>query len=577
MSVIELKCISVTRDKKDNSIISAYLTDGNNYHEIMKNDIKDKLAKGVWKIDSLFLTKDGRLYEKSKDTLISDYEESCRKLGYEPFKLEKVENDYIIVDFPNDKSHLLFPNFATALNIPSGYLKNKSIPNNKNNQENKVNTVLMSSNDSSLIIIKDLKEIKNLINKLGNVVISSDELIKGKLDDINSLIGDFSSLEDNLNDKIVNNLNEIKSFIEVSGLETLKLKENLSPILEQISDESYRIYLNSSNSQDKKVTFSKEPCFVTKDKYICSSESVYNDYIKRNRLDTFVLPYSYIDSLTKFYKEYEAFYDNCDIIFKKRNENELNDILSLMNKVTPFKHLLTFGKDATNMIGSVCEPVSSVTKAFSSGFFALNSLTDLKLDFDKSSKLRKLRNECYDIFHEPNTLSYLFDINDKYIIRYMCEYYYLYKNNGSKKKLSNFEFCDLFSYYEEYSNSALSVLCDEFKKRLAITYIITNKIMDREDLDIGLSLLPNLDIKALSENNLSNIGIFSQSLLESFKTLYYTVYMNVWFTLLLIVGFKPIFAKNQIIDIIVDSNDLSLYVLDKNDLKTLSFDLRDYS
>lgn len=53
--------------------------------------------------------------------------------------------------------------------------------------------------------------------------------------------------------------------------------------------------------------------------------------------------------------------------------------------------------------------------------------------------------------------------------------------------------------------------------------------------------------------------------------------MLIWYSLLLVSGFKPNYAKLEIIDKMVNLYDLELYNLDLNDIKSLSFDLRDYN
>lgn len=500
---IDLKCIEIKRGK-DGSIFSAFLSDGNKTLEVSKEEIKIKLLKGYWKIDKLYLTSDNRLLERVKDTLISDYEESCKTLGIEPFKIIKVDNDYIIVDFPKNKNNLVVPDFVTRVYI------DKRIGNSSNNVEvnqnkNLVSTFYSSSKEESFrkideihLLLKsiyngkvdlnqniksDIKKLENLLNEYLTKNISSEEEIKDKLDDVESLIQEFKDSELESDKELLKYLNEAKFVLQDTGVKVLELKSSLTPLFSNMQEEYIDLVQNSDlkikNRKNLIDNLPKDAALVlSKSDYICLNENIYNSYLKNKRLNFFVVSYDKLECLADYYLYYEKMYDDFNLILKQRNSDEIQDIVRLLNTTSPIKHVCSFASHSIDTVSNLFFNENKVPKLFSNFIDSASSGIDVYSDVRKQLKLRKLRNECNNIFAVPENLQELFDINDKEVIKYLSEYYYV----SYFGKYDNLDYNDLFHFYHisHKSNNNFTLLSEEERKRIAISYIITNKIMDKK-------------------------------------------------------------------------------------------------
>lgn len=109
--------IQVNRDKHDEIISCIVRQDATGViKEFKKDDVKKYIGSNVWKVDRLFLSTDGKLRVREKDTLIDDYIDACKLIGIEPLSIQKQGNEYIVYDIPKCKN-IQIPGFVTKLYV----------------------------------------------------------------------------------------------------------------------------------------------------------------------------------------------------------------------------------------------------------------------------------------------------------------------------------------------------------------------------------------------------------------------------------------------------------------------------
>lgn len=593
---IDLKCIEIKRGK-DGSIFSAFLSDGNKTLEVSKEEIKIKLLKGYWKIDKLYLTSDNRLLERVKDTLISDYEESCKTLGIEPFKIIKVDNDYIIVDFPKNKNNLVVPDFVTRVYI------DKRIGNSSNNVEvnqnkNLVSTFYSSSKEESFrkideihLLLKsiyngkvdlnqniksDIKKLENLLNEYLNKNISSEEEIKDKLDDVESLIQEFKDSELESDKELLKYLNEAKFVLQDTGVKVLELKSSLTPLFSNMTLKYSNSIVNLpiNDKKDNLITsLPRQIGFVTKDEYICKEKDTYNNYFIKNRELLPVFPYDKLSILYDYYFYYEKIYDNLYLMFKDLKDEEVGSIVEFNQMVSPFLHFLET-LDSTNFFDGFFEKNKTskpklrgnLSKLFSS---AVNFSTDLV----KRGRSVELSKQLSNVYSEPEELQKFLDTTDRDIAIYLAEYNYLRLYNN----IDNLRFSNVFNLFDYlHKRESQITLSEEEKKRVALSFIICEKIMDRQDgLDIGIQMIPYYNSDSVDLNKCVNNSL-AYNHINNYINLYFSVFMSLWFTFLIMLGFRPKYAKLKIIDTLLDIYNMEIYDLDNKDIQNMTFVLKDY-
>lgn len=579
MGVLKLYCLKINRGQ-DGSISSAVLSDGTNTSEVFKDDIKNKLVANIWNIDRLYLSKDGRLLEKVKDTLISDYEESCANLGIEPLKIEKVDNDYLIKDFPSNCKNIIIPDFVSGVHM-SKRIGNGSKQSQVTNSQLNINSslppvdketafrkidkiyeMLKIHGSSQTVVNKYVKELLDEINDNLNYMYSENKSIenqvKSQLGDINSLIEDIKNSQLTMDNELSTHLNDMKVLVQENSSKILEVKTSMVPFLNNISND----YINSlnSDSNDNLDIIGNLPNtsgFVDEKDYFCLDEIKYNTYFQNKDDYYHIVPFDKINLLLSYYSFYSNIYDKLSLVFKEYGEEEILKLAEFEDWVSPIL-------SATESF-SMLDPLSLINGSVS-------GIKDTSKYIYKKLNVSKLNKKFEDMCENPRELDLFYDITDKDIVKYLIEY-----NYGRKvKKINKLEYSDLFKLFDSLHSNELEVsFNEEEEKRIALSYIISIKIMERfKNMDIGIKMKPyfHYEDPILSKD----YNLYSEDYIDSYINLYDGILIYLIYSYLVILGFKPKYAKVKIIDNFISILNLTPTSLSKEDMKTLYFNLDNY-
>ena len=208
----------------------------------------------------------------------------------------------------------------------------------------------------------------------------------------------------------------------------------------------------------------------------------------------------------------------------------------------------------------------NLSKLFSS---AVNFSTDLV----KRGRSVELSKQLSNVYSEPEELQKFLDTTDRDIAIYLAEYNYLRLYNN----IDNLRFSNVFNLFDYlHKRESQITLSEEEKKRVALSFIICEKIMDRQDgLDIGIQMIPYYNSDSVDLNKCVNNSL-AYNHINNYINLYFSVFMSLWFTFLIMLGFRPKYAKLKIIDTLLDIYNMEIYDLDNKDIQNMTFVLKDY-
>lgn len=602
---MDLYCIQINRGN-DGSISSAVLTNGVGSSEVFKDEIKQKLSSGVWKIDRLYLSSDGKLLERPKDTLISDYEESCKNLGIEPLKIEKKNNDYIIKDFPRNCKNIIIPDFVSGIQmskrigISGGQNQNMNsnlntginlVSNDKQEAYRKIgdiHTLLQSHYNTekgvNVDFKKDLTDIKSVLNEMKTDNLSSDNQINQQLADINDLINDVKTKQ--LNDDLLNKVQDLKTQISDHGQRVLELKQDMSSFTTNFTDKFDTEMDKLNNKPSEATNFNILPAYLraSESSSCFLSEDKYNDLENGNsnlNIDPInLIPYVNLSYLKDMVDYYYNVYTAMDSVFCGLSNQEKNELAEFQNGCNTINNTIN-SMDKISFIPPVKFAVDTANWAKS-----------LSVSIADSENYKRACRKFGKVYKEANELLKDFSCDtDEDILTFLVEYRVLFRNSNdgigadipmknnllNKKSNITFKYKKFLRVIYDNLHSSDVHFSDEVIKRLAVAYILAQKIINGNSVfAIPLNITPNRytwesdEIKTYTQNSIGKIESVK------YQSLLYSIQLNLMYSILIIEGFDIRFIDKYFKRVKQLEHYYDIIKLEKSDLRNLNFDFDVY-
>lgn len=608
------------RHKKDsnNKIVKCILKDLRTGNIIEEDRDKLKALMDQYKlehnedlVDNLFLTKDNKLMV-SRDNIIDKYIESCRLLGIAPLEIKRLENDYVITNIPRDIRNIQIPKFVTGIKLEKRL-------GTSDRDTNSLNWNKISEDD--LDIKNDIDELKKAM--LYELKMQKDDLKytnehKGMLDEIirglhnienkqeltdiqlqnhvssiNQAISDISAELPN-NVAIVGSLNEIKQFLEQDSQQMYQIANNLEPTLRRLISDANSLGSGNITKLSDISKFPQKLGFITSmDDYAFSSEDKYKGiYASSGSVN--LIPFNVIKSMEGLVECILEIMEHMRLSLNEMDETQANKLsmfakfskkLSMISKTskesTDLMKTLQTNSTANNLDAiAKATPITSAIKGAvdltSDGIFAW------KKAYNTQEGILKLLSEPCQLLNEFCGKS---DID---VLQFLLERRlgFIAKRKDKLKKELYDRKVTLYRNYKELNdyldrsaqdtskNGAGTSLRDKTIDRIATAYIVSRKIVEGKIFD--LDLIPNLSYDSsaqLLETHPYYIGKEGE---RKYRSFYIGVLLSFMEPILLLEGFTPKFAHNNIIEPLKGYYNVKICNILKEEKDSLSFDIRNH-
>lgn len=295
MNVPVCKCIH--KEKQGNTVIRYIIQDEKTglTKNIEPNILKNKIKEKAIIVTNLQLTKDNRLIDKNstEDTILKDYTDSCKLLGITPLNIQKIHNEYVIVDIPN-KGTFTVPSFVDKIHL------SKKINKSGNNVQAMTVTQDISNKQLASMISK-------IMEKTDKIDKTTTTIFHKQIDNKRLTDKDMQEIKDKFNTTISNisnisqEMSELSKFINNASPEVIESSNNISELIDKLAGTSLEnldknLFESSDVTNKDKIDKNSniiEPnnnCIMNEEAYKAKKYDVSENYILYNKIND-ILPY----------------------------------------------------------------------------------------------------------------------------------------------------------------------------------------------------------------------------------------------------------------------------------------------
>ena len=456
-------------------------------------------------------------------------------------------------------------------------------------------------------------KMQNIANVVDDIFSGQSDIKKEVGDSADELAQSISGLGFSMDTK----LSDIKDSIMVNGRKIIELKDEVKPILLDLSNK-YSSFVQTGGmdkSEARKLDTLPIYARVSKAKYPFGERTVYDNFVAANDAIHNVIPYDCFealqDELDNMYNTYTCFYEYLadlkdeETSFLKDFEDSAASILA--NSVYVGKGVLYangfFEKAAaltatTVGIGhaGVLLTLATMVGGVKLGHDTLQKRRSL---YKRYESLCKLGNDSTDILNQ------FYCDKDREIVRYLCELkVYGKEKKGhflagissmcdnavelwTEKKHSNSEFkyakmyyMDIFEIFYKLRDNVSLPLNDEVIKRIALAYIMADKLLEKK---IILPNSTNISLNPWYTPNSPELQkgstVFTDTDRRKYLSFYRSVHAMLMQSILVVEGFSQELVYNIVVKAHKDvqkEKDITILTVDSPDIDSLSFNFDDY-
>lgn len=574
---------------------------GNYDRDIIMHNMKTN----VWKVKGLMIDDAQRLRTTNKDEMIEEYKKACRTLGIAPVDIVVTNKDeYVVTDVPYNRVTKI-PDFADGIALQKKFMKGQVNNTTQTNGSSSTNTKssldmldlrvealfkYLKLNIDKLVIssVENKTDVENLQQTLDSMQQTLLQSVGQLGSDINGLQSDLgqssSDIEQKMTD-IENMFNSLDSAIGTLATSTdvIDLKSDVlsnvrqlitsqtsaKQVLDDLNNKYSQFVLGGGFNQSKIKDFDKIPKFarVKTDEYVLSSQNSYNAFVTQNKPGSVLIPFNELmamkDDIEYLYNTYTIF------------EEFFNDLKD--------EDCITMG-DFVNCVNFLGEGANGVMKFSGKSTVKLNTFLDM---FNKAVITKKGYNKAFSNFYGIYSnasviLDQFYCDKDEDILKFLFEYKILKKNDTGayspsfmwKKTLVHYRLI-FRTLYEIGSKRQLTISDGELVKRIAVAYIVSEKLLNQKITTISLTITPHY-ITDSENTRFINAPDMTIEQFHKYMALYKSIHYVLMHSFLVYMGIEPELSYNVIISTMKELDPRSIIDLDVTDVLNLTFDYTHY-